>query len=87
MKAIAVNNRYEIDEQGNVWDTKSERFLKWTREPYPRVTLEGKQYYVHVLVAEAYLPKPETDEFLELDHKDDNPRNPQVSNLQWVTRA
>jgi hypothetical protein len=45
----------------------------------------GKKWYIHRLVAKAYLPEPAQDQ-LEVRHLDGNPANNSVSNLAWGTR-
>ena len=56
---------------------------------YPLVKLHGrhvrKHYFVHILVAEHHLPAPKKDRD-QVNHKDGNPRNSRVSNLEWCTR-
>ena len=42
-----------------------------------------KKAYVHRLVAEAYIPNP--DNLPEVNHKDENPMNNKVDNLEWCT--
>ena len=42
--------------------------------------------YVHRLVGETFIPN-ESSRYLEVDHIDNNRKNPYVSNLQWLTRS
>ena len=43
-----------------------------------------KRKYIHRLVAEAFNPNPKG--FLEINHKDENKSNNELSNLEWCTR-
>lgn len=41
--------------------------------------------YIHRLVAEVFIPNP--DNLPEVNHKDENPANNSVSNLEWCNRS
>lgn len=87
---------YAVDDQGNVWSlqqTASRR--KGKLKPfvnaggYLRVNLhkDGKttHYYVHRLVAEAFIANPEGQRIV--NHIDTNPQNNKASNLEWCDQS
>lgn len=55
------------------------------RSGYPSVYLYDKYYFVHRLVAQAFIPNPRN--FPEVNHKDENPANCHVDNLEWCTHC
>ena len=47
------------------------------------VELKGKPLLIHRLVAHAFIPN--THNYPEINHKDENPKNNVVTNLEWCT--
>ena len=80
---------YSIDTDGNVYNSKNEK-KKWkiNSNGYARVELHKngnrKQFRVHRLVAEAYLPNP--NNYKQVNHKDLNKLNNSVDNLEWCSQ-
>ena len=78
---------YAVTSCGKVWSYKRKKFLTpyTVRGGYMQVKLlkdnEKKQYYVHRLVAEAYIPNP--DNLPQVNHKDENKANNCLQNLEW----
>ena len=80
---------YAITSCGKVWSYKKKMFLTpyTAGNGYFKVRLfkdnGEKQYYVHRLVAEAYLPNPEN--LPQVDHIDNDKTHNYLNNLQWIT--
>lgn len=84
---------YRVSNEGRVFSLMTNQVLKtWLKsekEPYRKVNLywDGKKtnFLVHRLVAIAFLEKVFGKN--EINHKDGDPRNCNVNNLEWSTRS
>lgn len=85
--------KYEVSSIGRVrslnYNNSGEvHLLAFTGIRYCQVglTKDGKQrsFYVHRLVAEAYLPEPKEGE-TQVNHKNGDKRDNRISNLEWVS--
>tara|TARA_R110000787_G_scaffold264079_1_gene370012 strand:+ start:28 stop:519 length:492 start_codon:yes stop_codon:yes gene_type:complete len=91
MTEIKDFENYTIDRDGNVFNTKFDRFLNpsVTKEGYLHVGLSknGKQkrFGIHQLLALTYIPNPENKP--TVDHIDINTSNNSLSNLRWATHS
>ena len=80
---------YKIDKFGNVIRKSDGYQIPWF---YPAVQIKDskgkiKKPYVHKLVAETFIEKPDSKEELIIGHKDDDKQNPCADNLHWITRS
>ena len=88
-KPIDGHPGYEVSDKGEVWSHKTGKALlpspNW--KGYLRVAFytEGKTHFftVHRLVAQAFIPNP--DNLLQVNHKDFDPTNNAVTNLEWAS--
>ena len=80
---------YAVTSCGKVYSYKRKKFLKPYKAGagYLYVALckdgERKNYYIHRLVAEAYLPNP--DSLPCVNHKDEDKENNAFPNVEWCT--
>lgn len=68
-----------------VWKEKilKQRVVKQYKQIFLYKDGIGKEYKVHRLVAQAFLPNP--DNLPQVNHKDGNKLNNNVSNLEWIS--
>lgn len=82
---------YEVSNKGDVRNIATGKLLKRRSNGngYVRIELwknhKGKKYYMHRLVAEAFIPNP--DGKTEVNHKDLDTSNNAVENLEWVSSS
>ena len=82
---------YQVSNLGNVRSIKSNKVLVLSSSPsgYKFINLRknstGKNFRVHRLVAEAFIPNINKLPFI--NHKDENPENNNVENLEWCTAS
>ena len=91
MNPIKGFERYFITRNGKIYSSISKKYLRQnkTKSGYCSVELFGengksKRLLVHRIVATAFIPNP--DNLPEVNHKDQNPSNNCVSNLEWCDR-
>ena len=80
---------YGITSCGRVYSYKNKKFLTpfYNTKGYLKVDLfkngKSKQFFVHRLVAEAYIPNP--NNLPQVDHIDNDKNHNHINNLQWIT--
>jgi len=92
MRKLKDFPNYAVTRDGMVYSFRNQKYLKPWRSTHKRkggsycrlqVTLQGKAYLVHRLVAGAYIPNP--DNLPMINHIDCNPLNNHIDNLEWCT--
>jgi hypothetical protein len=81
---------YTIYSDGKVYSNKSKKFIKpHIENGYYRIGLyidgKSKTYKLHRLIGECFIEKP--DDKNQINHKDCNKLNNDVSNLEWCNNS
>ena len=82
-KKISHARNYSVSSFGRVRNDKANRFLKLSSsgDKYLRVSLHGKKFRVHRLVAQAFVPNCKG--FTHVHHKNGFLHDNSVTNLVW----
>lgn len=98
MEVDTLSDAYMVSDQGKIWSRSrwltdkngkrrywKGRYLAAERmdSGYWCIVLDRRNYWVHRLVAKAFIPNPENKPCV--NHKDGNKSNNAVGNLEWVT--
>ena len=80
------DGKYQISNCSRVKNSKTGRVLSLAKNisGYMVVHIGGKSRLLHRLVAQAFIPNPESKP--EVNHIDEDKENNRVDNLEWVTR-
>lgn len=89
-EVLWCDDDYEISNYGDIRRIETGRLLRKhmnISNGYEQVSLHGRLYYVHKLVAETFLMNSVITSDMVVTHLDGDTRNNHVDNLKWCTRS
>lgn len=76
---------YYVSSFGRIWNRKNcEWISKYEYNGRYKVSLYSHPHILSRVVALTFIPNPDNKQ--EVNHKDENPKNDRVDNLEWMTR-
>lgn len=90
-KTVCENDRYEVNQKGEVRYKKRKRILTPLINPggYAYVSFnmngERRRFAIHRIVANAFIPNP--NNYSEVNHKNYDRLNNNVENLEWISSS
>jgi hypothetical protein len=84
-RPFIYDNKYIVYSNGDIFNTKTNKYLHQSIDSkgYKYVSISGKTYGVHRVVALTFINNPNNLPFV--NHKDENPSNNNINNLEWCT--
>lgn len=76
-KLVKIFDSYRHNRKKQHW---KRCFLYFDMDHYYKVS-------VHRIIAFTFIPNPDPDKYIEVNHIDGNPENNNVDNLEWVTKS
>ena len=82
------DSNYEVSTLGNVRhsSTKVQKKFDIERLKQTKTRVRFNGHYLHRLIALTFIANPNPENMKEVNHKDGNPYNNQVANLEWISR-
>jgi hypothetical protein len=80
-----IFDKYIIYSDGRIWSITRNKFLKPSihHTGYTRVSIDKKDYRIHRLVAESFIPNP--NNFSDVNHINEIKSDNRIENLEWCT--